>query len=204
MLVRIKKKNRAVSRISIPRNPGIKEMTRVIETANLNFLTDVSGLIALSISTHRPNTSIGLVDWANFAAVFDSYKVYSIEFLYSPRYPYDTSVTTAYSPVAVYLDVDTDTGVPPATAWSGVLAYQTHRQFQMYKPYRTKYQLPSPTAVSGTSSNPVYNGWLDIATESTNAVGSINFISLSTFPVAASTTYGWLSVRWVVGFANKR
>jgi hypothetical protein len=179
---------------------------RVWEFANRNCTSNVSGVVLESFSITRPNTSVGVTDWSAWAAVFDSYRVVKMSLRFMTRYPYDTSVTTAFSPGVIYVDVDTDSGAPPTTSWSNALAYLDKHliQFFEHKPY-VEFNVPRYSAVTGSSSvNVLEGGWFDILNEPANATGSINVISYSSFPLAISTTYGWFTVGWYVEFGNKR
>jgi hypothetical protein len=181
-------------------------VVRVWEYANLNCTTTVSGNIAESISITRPNTTIGVTDWSAWAAVFDSYRVIGMSFRFMTRYPYDTSVTTPYTPLILYLDVDHDTGSPPTTSWSNGLAYLEKHMLQLFEHNRyIELRVPRYTAITGSSSATVSEGgWFDIVNEPANNTGSINLINYTSFTGTASTTYGFITVGWCVEFGNKR
>lgn len=177
----------------------------VWEYANLNLTTDVSGNFLRSISFTRPNTSIGILDWTNWAGIFDSYRVLELDINYVPRYPYDTSTTTPYSPLLVYVDVDSDVGSVPTASWSNALAYLDKRHLQPWRVYRSTFRVPRYTSVSNSTSVTVSeDGWFDILSENSNSTGSLNIINYTSFTMTASTTYGWFTVGWKLQFANKR
>lgn len=149
-------------------------------------LTTSSGLISF---TDNPRNISAAQDYSNVAGLFDTYRCCAVKYKFIPAFPYDTSVTTNYTPLYVTFDTD---GTGPSTI-NAALQYENLKLKNMYRPWTVYYKLPK------ISTSGAIMGYCDIDSPST--VGEVTFLASG---LNTTATYGQLIQTYYVVVRDRK
>lgn len=148
------------------------------------------------IATNNPN---GSTDWANAAALWDSYRVEEMAVEYHPILTLQQATSTNMGPCYVVFDPDTASTL--GTSVTTYLDYQNCRIFDLDKAwtYHVKRLPRYASASTLTGAYTMYDdGYLDTATPV--GIGSIQAFSSGN---TVSTTFGQYIIHWKVRFVMR-
>lgn len=130
-----------------------------------------------------------LQDWNSLANLYDSYKVTGMSLQWIPAVPNDSTATTAYRPLYVFMDIDS-VGLTPTD--NQALQYANCKVKDMSKPWKAYFKIPALVNTSGTTvASP---GWMDTATPT--QTGSVYISRQSS--LTNSTVYGTVILSYYI------
>lgn len=166
----------------------------------LNVSSNASGVITGSASTSNPtnawNGATTYTEWSNLAALFDEYRVRSIQLNWYPFRPASDPTASgatapiAYQPIAVVYDVDQATLT--LASYDQAMQYAGQRMFDIFKPWRVRHRVVYPGAMQS-------KGWQNVDTP-----GGVGCVAIYADGITQNIGYGKLMITLTLQFRARR